>query len=219
MTLPPLDSHDVETVEAARAVLPNDCCHPRCLNAADHAHHMFRRRRTRGGPANWVRLPDGTVCSNLVPLCAGHHLEVTGDIGGHKAAIRYKDGRFWWVPVHHVGLGPVYDFVAGAPLKWQPTRADLVARKDPEEPCPACGTRPRPKRPRQERKRKIWTVQVPSDEEDGAQVMDDYVEALIPIFNLDPNGGAMTRYHALTRALAFTIVNKDSVPEEAKVQA
>jgi hypothetical protein len=57
---------------------------------------------------------------------------------------------------------------------------------------------------------------VPADEEDGAQVMDDLVEGIVAAFDLQIDGGALTRYHALARAGAFVLVNASAIPKEAK---
>jgi hypothetical protein len=88
----------------------------------------------------------------------------------------------------------------------------------PEE-CPTCGRSkhsPKKKEGRPARKRKTWTVHVPADEEDGAQVMDDLVEGIVAAFDLQIDGGALTRYHALARAGAFVLVNASAIPKEAK---
>lgn len=213
MTLPPLDTFDVRPVEGPKYKVGNRCASPMCNRFSDHAHHLFRR--SRHGNADWVELPDGVVVGNRVPLCARCHELITGVPGaGHVHAIRWHEGQYWWANVTSQNMVLQYHLVA--PLSWQPPRPGEEAVEQINA-CPTCGKRRHARKPKTARKRKTWTVQVPADDEDGAQVMDDLVEALVPVFNIDPDGGAMTRYHTLARALAFTLVNRESIPEEAKV--
>lgn len=215
MTLPPLDSFEVARIDGPRYKVGPHCCNPTCGRMAEHQHHLFRR--SRHGKADWMQLPDGTIRGNIVALCYPCHVDVTGEVGGHKAAIRFHGDTFYWalpIPGHRM----TYELVA--PIEPQPpTLGDEVVELAEPESCPTCGRGKKKAQKREPaRKRKSWTVQVPADEEDGAQVMDDYVEALCDIFELEAGGGALTRYHALTRAAAFTLVNRDQVPDDAKAR-
>jgi hypothetical protein len=160
------------------------------------------------------------VIGNVLGLCALHHDEVTGRIGGHKAAIRWE-GRLLWANVRTLPFGIEYEYEG--PLDFQtPLGSDEAILDLPDigpDECPTCHrSRKAPKGPKREaRKRGTWTVAVPKDEEeDGAQILDDYVEALVHVFGLDPDGGRLTRYHGITRACAFVLVNESAIPKEAK---
>ena len=213
LTLPPVDSWEVEEVKGPSYKVDSRCCNPACKRWADHAHHLFRRSKT-GGPTNWIRIHD-EVIGNLVPLCAPCHEDITGAVGGHKAAIRWHDHRFLWCKVITGIESGTVRYIEGPPLSWQPPMMSdtAVAIYDKEEPCPTCGHERAKKRPKREaRKRKTWTVQVPDDEEDGAIVLDEYIDTFVPLLGLDPDGGAMTRYHTITRMFAFALVHAHLLP-------
>jgi hypothetical protein len=213
MTLSPVDSFDVEKVDGPPYKVDSRCCSPLCQRWADHAHHLFRR--SRQGEAKWVRLPDGTVTGNLVPLCARCHDLITGVGNGHVHAIRFHEDEYWFANVMGSESGQVR-YVLVAPLTWQPPRP---GKEDQQvlNACPTCGTVKKKKVRQPARKRKTWTVKVPADEqEDGARVMDDFVDALAYEFGFDPDGGALTRYHTLARACAFALLHKHEIPREAK---
>lgn len=224
MTLPLIDSWEIEPVKGKPYPVNTACANPTCRSDAEHGHHLVRRSQAIGD-IWWIRLPDGIVIGNVIGLCAPCHALVTnqgGRGGGHGAALRWFDQALWWCgiqPGRYAGSSIRY--IPTSPCSSQPPFGDDadILRLDPEPPCPTCG-RPHeapkkkgPKRPA--RKRKTWTVQVPADEEDGAQVLDEIVDGVCAAFELD-DGGALTRYHALARAGAFVLVNRSAIPKEAK---
>jgi hypothetical protein len=213
MTLSPVDTFDVEAVKGPHYKVGSTCASPLCNRWADHAHHLFRR--SRQGATRWVELPDGTVTGNLVPLCARCHQLVTGDTGGHVHAVRWHEDEYWWANV--LSQNGQLSYVLVAPLTEQPPRLGDEEPADINR-CPSCGrAKKRTMQHTPPRKRKTWTVKVPDDDaEDGAQVMDDFVDALAYEFGFDVDGGALTRYHTLARACAFAIQHKHELPEEAK---
>jgi len=221
MTLPLIDSWEIEPVKGAVYPVNTVCANPRCSSDAEHGHHLVRRSQIKGD-VWWIRLPDMMVIGNVIGLCAPCHALVTnqgGKGGGHGAAIRWLDQALWWCDVQTGShTGDIY-YVPVAPCSAQvPFGNDLdIFRLDAAPTtCPTCGhTHQAPKKKHPARKRKTWTVQVPADEEDGAQVLDDIVDGVCAAFELD-GGGALTRYHALARAGAFVLVNRTEIPEEAK---
>jgi hypothetical protein len=219
MTLPLIDSWNVQPVKGAAYPVNTVCANPTCDNDAEHGHHLVRRTQIIGD-VWWIRLPDMMVIGNVIGLCAPCHALVTGDGRGHGAALRWISNALWWCEVRVEG-GTVTYFQIEPCTAQPPFGDDLdILRLDAAPTtCPTCGHThgPPPKKgPRKPaRKRKTWTVQVPADEEDGAQVLDEIVDGVCAAFELD-EGGALTRYHALARAGAFVLVNRSSIPKEAK---
>lgn len=84
--------------------LPPVCQHPTCDTTYwIEGHHVVRRSAT-AGPRDFVTI-DGLVVPNRVGLCKEHHDQLTGLVGGHKAAIVYPPAQglttglytAWWV--------------------------------------------------------------------------------------------------------------------------
>jgi hypothetical protein len=222
MTLPLIDSWDIQPVKGSPYPVNTVCANPTCSDDAEHGHHLVRRSQI-GGDIWWIRLPDEIVIGNVIGLCAPCHALVTnqgGQGGGHGAAIRWLSHALWWCKVEtEVARGAaVLSYRPVAPCSSQvPFGDDLdILRLDAAPTtCPTCGHTHAPKKKHPARKRKTWTVQVPADTEDGAQVLDEIVDGICAAFELD-DGGALTRYHALARAGAFVLVNRSAIPKEAK---
>lgn len=66
--------------------LPPVCQHPQCDVTHQLDRHHVVRRSELAGPRRWVAI-DGLVVPNVVHLCWQHHLDVTGEVGGHRAII------------------------------------------------------------------------------------------------------------------------------------
>lgn len=75
---------------------PSRCAVPGCpVTYRLEGHHVIPRSQT-GGPLDYVTV-DGVVLPNVVTLCREHHADVTGGLGGHRAAIRHEpDGPWVW---------------------------------------------------------------------------------------------------------------------------
>jgi hypothetical protein len=223
VTLPLIDSWEIEPVKGAPYRVNTICANPRHKAMAEHGHHLVRRSQIIGDQW-WIRLPDEIVIGNVVGLCAPCHALVTGQGGrggGHGAAIRWIDNALWWCDVQTGSMTGAISYRPVGPLSFQTPHGDdatiLGLDVGPEE-CPTCGrSKHSPKKgpKKTARKRKTWTVQVPADEEDGAQVLDEIVDGVSAAFDLT-EGGALTRYHALTRAGAFVLQNQSAIPKEAK---
>ncbi len=94
------------------------CAHPACANrGALEPHHVVRRTAT-GGPVRWV-IVNGVVLLNVRMFCHVHHSMLTGEIGGHRAWIRYLSGQgwVWYAPTPLAPAGAVLDKLGAA---WVP---------------------------------------------------------------------------------------------------
>jgi len=218
VTLPPSDSWNVRGIDGPAYKVGARCCNPNCQRYSEHAHHMWRRSRIAGDWA-WVSV-DGYVVANKVGVCVRCHDDLTGRVGGHKAAIQFhsEDKTFHWclvadtatgVNLHGVGL-----------LEPQPLTPELLATLEPDQGtgseghCPFCGAvkqrRRRGAGARLGRRRKTWLVSVPdSVEEDGAEVLDSLVENLAPLIPMPNATASEGRYWVLVPALAFAQMQPD----------
>lgn len=114
VTLLPAPKVAIEIYHGETVVLQEEtvCCHPACWERWGlQTHHVVRRSET-GGPVRWV-LINGVVLLNERRVCTPHHRELTGELGGHLAWIRYLEGESWvWyapAPAGHSGPGGVTD--------------------------------------------------------------------------------------------------------------
>ena len=214
MTLLPTDTWQIVGIEGPRYKVGPRCCNPRCRKLAGHSHHIWPRSFLKGD-YSWVELPDGTVLGNLTGLCPDCHDDITGRIGGHKAAIRLgvDDYRLWWCRTS--GHNGSMDFEPLDPIVPQPpTREASVASPAQAESdsCPTCGQprrrRSSPTASGERRRRKSWTIQVPDDHEDGAVVLDTLVDDLAPLFGIE-NPDAKSRYFLVVPALTFAQLERD----------
>jgi len=220
VTLPAVDSWNVRGLAGPAYKVGPRCSNPGCGKFAEHAHHIVRRSQLVKD-YDWIAI-DGFVIANKTGLCPGCHDDITGVVGGHKAAIRWEadDEKFWWCL-----LGPENDpvgrYLLVAPIQPQPPTPDSLATDDPRasdtgpESCPFCGqeTRRRPAlTPRVgRRQRKRWTVLVPDEElENGADVLDSLIENLAPLI---PNADASAtgRYYVIVAALAHALMDSESL--------
>lgn len=231
MTLPAVDSWNVRGVEGPPYKVGPYCSNPNCPNFADYpdpihpptyrvdAHHLVRRSAL-GKAFDWIAI-DGFVIGNKTALCHSCHDDVTGVLGGHKAAIRWIQGEFWWCLVSFPDDPATPKYHAVAPIQPQPPTPDELATHDPHasdtgpESCPFCGQEKRrrstPTRVGR-RHRKSWTVLVPDEAiEDGADVLDSLVTNLAPLVpNADDS--ATGRYFVIVQALAYAMISgKDFV--------
>lgn len=204
MTLSPFESRNVEGMAGdaypAFTVGPV-CCHPTCSKYADAAHHLVRRSQLAGA-FDWVRLEDGTIIGNKVPLCHMHHLEITDN----QSRIRWIDGTFVWID----NIGVLVGEILQPPIHGKPTRVtshSTIAGPASTPTCSECGrTLPHPKHEKREptRRRKTWTVTVPDDtEEDGALVLDTLTAEVAKLFGHEDK--ASLRYFSLCMALALIL--------------
>ena len=183
------------------------CANPSCIRNAEHAHHMVRRTKY-GKPYNWIRLPDDTIRGNLVGLCPYCHEMVTGPIGGHQAAIRFEDGVFYWCDVEEQD-GRI-DYLPIAPIDPQPPTPEIAAvaskAETESENCPTCGQRRRRSATgtMERRRRTTWTMDVPDDHEQGAEILDTLADDLAIKLGFANERSRLRRYHAVWHALVFT---------------
>jgi len=213
VTLPPLDADIAFSAEGPDYKVGPHCSNPNCSRLADHAHHIFRRTKM-GKPVDWVEV-EGWVVANKTGLCWRCHNDVTGEVGGHKAAIRLDLERHvfqWCLVVLERGLVTDYPF-AGLLDPQPPTPESLALERatgQPEsEACPRCGhvKRARAVHRGPARARKTWPVLVPDDEQEhGADVLDALVETLAPMIpNADTTRAG--RYYVLVPVLAYAAMD------------
>jgi hypothetical protein len=222
MTLPAVDTWNLRGETGPPYKVGPLCSSPGCKRFADHAHHIVRRSAL-GGDFAWV-LIDDKLFANLTGLCAAHHDEITGRVGGHRAAIRLEeeDGEsiFYWCSLTERNGAVVY--LPFAPLEPQPPSPESLAQRashthDPDsEHCPFCGqTRRRRTTTSQptggRRRRKSWTIKVPADGEDGAEILDTLVDDLAPLIGIDPT--ASGRYFVVAVALVYAQQNRKDFAE------
>lgn len=214
MTRSPLLEAGVKGMDGPKYALPVRCVNPFCSRRVNpdqlEPHHMFRRTAL-GGAFDWVKLPDGTIVANVVPLCHWHHREVTI----HKADIAYFDGQFIWKTD-----------TRAAPLNPQPIRS---MREDARiatphvhgspaegEECPTCHRKVPVKKPKLEgeRKRQVLSIRAPADGEDGVEIIDSLIQECARIFGR-PTTNEETgkeikgwRYYVLVEALALVVQNE-----------
>lgn len=214
MTLPALDEWVAVGVAGPQYAVGPKCSNPNCNRWAEHAHHILRRSFL-AGDFKWVEI-DGWVVQNLTGLCPRCHADVTGDVGGHKAAIRINVERreFWWNLVSTPG--GVVSYHQSGLLDPQPLALEALAERtsgqtvEVPETCPTCGHARRRRSSSlsegERRRRKTWNVKVPVDEEDGAYILDTLIENLAP---LCPSGDASAtgRYYVLVPVLAYATMD------------
>ena len=219
MTLPAVDTWNVVGLEGPKYTVGPRCSNPQCSRIAEHAHHIVRRSAL-GGAYDWVSI-DGYVVANKTGLCPQCHDGITGRIGGHTDAIRFVDNVFLWCSVH-TDLHDTVEYLEVGPLEPQPPTPESLAERAPglleeSDSCPFCGHKNRRRRgtsthPR--RRRKTWTVQVPNDEEDGAEVLDTLVDELAPLLGIDAT--ATGRYFVLVPTLVYAHHHRENLLESLK---
>jgi hypothetical protein len=216
LTLPAVDSWNVRGIEGPAYKVGPRCSNPTCGKLADHAHHIIRRSQLVKH-YDWIAI-DGLVIGNKTGLCASCHDDITGLIGGHKAAIRWIEGAFWWCLLRPPERDEPY--LPVGPLTPQPPTPESLATDDPQasdtgaESCPFCGQHRRrrltPTRVGR-RHRKRWTVLVPDEQiEDGADVLDSLIDNLAPLIP-HADASATGRYYVVVAALAHALIDSESL--------
>jgi len=149
-------------------------------------HHVWRRsNQTRSW---WVELPDGTLVPNRVGLCREHHREVTGGVGGHKAAIVVRGDRLLWN-----GTVEIVDLVFAhdpfAVLCADGNEHDTVAgRPKPGEKCPTCQRRVNHPKKKTSPQSKVSAYRIPIDDaETHEELREAAALALDPKFTERPH--------------------------------
>lgn len=215
MTLLPHEDWSVAGVEGDRYTVGPYCQAPGCKRPVDHKHHLWRRSFI-GGDYWWVRVPinGGTkTIRNVVGLCWHHHEDVTGTGGGHKAWVR-------WIPEaqHFIWMeNDGYDHWIQTGTLSLPALPEPAPDQEEAERCPTCGKLQKVKHdhePQPKRARKTWTVQVPADQEDGAAILDELVEACAEVFGHDEYKSALRRYFTVSQALIVVLQNRELIAAE-----
>lgn len=211
MTLAPLVNPTIHGIMGKPVDLPAECACPGCGRPAMQRHHLWPKSFLRGQPFEWVSV-NGIILANSIGLCLGHHTEVTGDTGGHAAKIVYDETLQvfeWWEAI------PDDDWMFVGRLNsdefLHETEASRQRKK--EGLCPTCG-KPHSKPALAPRKTKTWTVNVPADAEDGASVLDEYVDDLSVVLGYGDESKGVRRYHVLANVLAWVMTVKPDFIED-----
>jgi len=234
VTLPPTDTWDVRGLEGKPYKVGPKCSNPTCNRWAAHAHHIWRRqrpigRRARGDePFAWVEL-HGIVRGNLTGLCVPCHNDITGGIGGHKAAIRFllADEQFWWCDVLEDEHRTEYSKVG--PLDPQPpTPKTLTERAHGQgtesEHCPFCGQTRRRREPHasppgERRRRQSWTVSVPDDTENGAEILQGFTDDIAELLGAGEWREHNKRYWVLVHVFAWVLQQREQFAHDVREAA
>jgi len=216
VTLAPLVSPEVRGVEGKPGDVQGECVSPGCHSQAQQRHHLWPKSYLRGQPYEWVRV-NGRTIQNSVGLCVPCHLAVTGEVGGHRAHIRYDEGVGlfeWWAK----GEGDSWFFVG--PLDRQQLvdpQPEVKKIRAKEGLCPECG-RPLPHEkhgePGPRRKVTTWGVLVPDDAEVGSDVLDDQIEQFAALLGFGEAPSRLKRYHVIALVLAWAMLNGQKFLED-----
>lgn len=215
MTLAPLVSPEIRGIEGKPGEVKGECASPGCHSQAQQRHHLWPKSYLRGQPYEWVEIR-GHPLQNSVGLCVACHSAVTGDVGGHRAHIRYDIDRGlfeWWV----MGDDGSWFFVDWLRRGFETGEPEAVPIRKAEGLCGECG---RPLRTHESREQKLglkprkvstWGVIVPDDGEVGSDVMDDWVDQFSMLLGFGEAPARLRRYHVLAVVLAWAMMNKESL--------
>jgi hypothetical protein len=212
MTLAPSETYKVRGLKGPAYQVGPGCSNPNCASYADDPHHIWSRRKL-GGPFDWVEVEERTF-ANKTGVCRPCHDDLTGRVGGHRAAIEYEDGLFFWALVNDQGSQRTGLLDPQPPTPENLSRA--LGHSPESEACPFCGQPPRRRAERSAlaRRRKSWIVKVPDDAEDGAEILDTLVDDIGLTIGVDPV--ASGRYYILLPALYHACQSKAAFVESLK---
>jgi hypothetical protein len=211
MTLAPLISSEIRGIDGKPGDVQGECVAPGCHSPAQQRHHLWSRSYLRGQPYEWVAV-SGRKMQNSIGLCVACHSAVTGEIGGHRAHIRYRPDLSifeWWAK----GAGDEW-FYVGPIDRQRFIDAQPEARRirHQENLCPECGrpkAKPHAHAAGPKRKVTTWGVVVPDDGEVGSDVMDDYITQFAVMLGFGDAPARLQRYHVLALVLAWAAMNKE----------
>jgi hypothetical protein len=158
----------------------------------------------------------GVTLQNTVGLCVACHAAVTGDVGGHRAHIRYDPDRGlfeWWArmgtDVDGIGNWVYVGYLKKKSLVDGEPEAKRIRRT--EGLCSECG-RPLPhdheRKPMPKRKTTSYNMFVPDDEEVGTDVLDDWVDQFAVMLGFGEASTRLKRYHVIALIMAWAAMNK-----------
>jgi len=172
--LKPIENRRVRAVASERYPLNEYCASPMSEAGvkADDPHHCFPRSQI-GGDSWFVEIINegdiGTFVSEPIPHVVGLSREQHERVERHEAWIKLEDGVWNWYERHEPEVPTTYD--TGEGPDWV-----LIGPLNPQP-----GSREgKPKRKRKQgderRKRKVISIRVPDDEEDGAAIWDETLD-------------------------------------------
>ena len=216
MTLAPLVSPEIRGLEGKPGDVSGECVAPGCHSPAQQRHHLWPRSFLRGQPYEWVSV-NGRTMQNSVGLCVACHAAVTGDVGGHRAHIRYREdiGIFeWWARMGSTDEG-ADNWVYIGPIKKQrfvDSQPEARRIRAQEGLCPECGrplqshTQQHPPGPK--RKVTTWSVVVPDDGEVGSEQLDEWVEQFAALLGFGEAATRLQRFHVIALVFAWVAMNQ-----------
>ena len=217
VTLAPLHSHLVRGVKGKPGDLAKTCSAPGCISNTQQRHHIWSKSYLRGQPKEWVELPWGAVVQNSTGLCVKHHNMVTGEWGGHQAAIMLEGKALVWAERRDDGSWEIQGALGPQPVIDEELGGKPHASLADGETCPTCGYRkpdhaqPGPKRPA-----RSWTMMVPADAELGADVLDGWVDDFAVLLGMEEGSSRLKRYHVLAVLLAWASQHKPLLIEDIR---
>lgn len=206
--LKPIENARVVGVAAEQYPINVKCAHPECGEDAVDPHHCFPRSRQISGSyfvaitfdspeeakkfAAKMRVkplreyPKTVVIPHAVGLCREHHDLVEN----HGAWIKLEDGKWQWYD-REAGVTEGEEWVLVGPLSPQPGSVEGRAKR-------------KRFKGEQRRKRKVISVKVPDDTENGGEIWDetlDRVKLRLIDMDLYDDGDRIPVYEALIAAL------------------
>ena len=170
--LKPSESRLVRGVSATRYPINTECASPMsdAGTKADDAHHCWPRSAI-GNDSWFIEFydEDGQSLGEPIPHVVGLSREQHERVECHEAWIKLEDGVWNWYERHEPEVPTTYD--TGEGPDWV-----LIGPLNPQP-----GSREgKPKRKRKQgderRKRKVISIRVPDDEEDGAAIWDETLD-------------------------------------------
>lgn len=213
MTLAPMISPEVRGVEGKPGDVKGECVSPGCHSQAQQRHHLWPKSYLRGQPYEWVQVGEETF-QNSVGLCVPCHTAVTGDVGGHRAHIRFHESLSifeWWAMAedgHWFYVGPLKK------QQFLPEQPEAFKIRKAEGLCGECG---RPlqshahRQPGPKRRVATWGVVVPDDGEIGSDILDDWIDQFAAMLGFGDAPSRLRRYHVLAVVLAWAMMHKEEL--------
>ena len=209
MTLAPVHSHLVRGVKGQPGEIPKTCAAPGCISNTQQRHHIWSKSYLRGQPVEWVETPWGEVLQNTTGLCVKHHNMVTGEWGGHQAAILVEGTHFVWAERASDGTWEIQGALGPQPVSDEGHADHPHSGLAEGETCPMCGhQQPHKRQPRPKRPARSWTMMVPADAELGAEVLDQWVDDFAILLGMEEGSSRLKRYHVLAVLLAWASQHK-----------
>jgi hypothetical protein len=221
VTLLPMTNRQVRGRDDLPRYDPNHyCAHPDCDARGAEVHHVWRR--SFAGDVAWVEVTGVGVLPNLVRLCRDHHADVTSDIGGHRAWIRWVEvdgvGEYFWCEKREGEFVPVFALVPHPPLEVglpaepglepgagvPPSATPGSTHLHPGDKCPTCERKVPHPRKATSPESVVVSLRVPADEK---AAFDETLEAFTEHLGV-PKGAKYGKFKVLSLALGAGLMDE-----------